>query len=1093
MSKKLLEFLTGVGLPHRYQDFMDNGIDQDVVADLSDADLREVGLNLGERKRFLKASLELTPEETSKDASGGPERRQLTVMFIDLVGSTALSAATDVEDFRAVVTAYQETCTSVIQAHGGTVAKYMGDGILAYFGYPETTEHSAEQAARAGLEIIGKVSRLNPIPNVTLSTRVGAATGQVIVGDLIGSGPSQERQVVGDTPNLAARLQAIASPDEFIIGDLTCQLVKALFKCEPKGAQDIKGFDQPVECFTVEFERQVGSRFRAARVDGGLAPLRGRKAELDGLLEQWTNSLGGQLNMALIGADPGFGKSRLLAALEEDLSSQQHVLVAFYCHPQFNNSTLRPFVDYLGPVFDWQREDGFEDRFNKMSAVLTDAGLADDVAIFATILGIPPDGLYSPRSESAQLQRAAFATAVAKLLVFKAGSAPLLILFEDLHWADATTLEILGGFLDGLTDQPVFFVATSRNADALQLSENPKVNLVRLGVVSANASHEIAQQVAGSRELPKEVMNQILSQAEGNPLFLEELTKGLLESDSLVEKDGELVMDGPIAGSLIPTTLQDSLMARLDRVTTAKEVAQISSVFGREFSLDLLLEVCPHSPRTIEANLAILEDAEIVFPIEGSAEKSWIFKHALIQEAAYESLLRSRRRELHNLIAGSYEKLRKSELTTIPEIMAHHLSRAEEFDRAIEFGLSASMGALVRSANTEALAHAKSCQNWTGKLADKDQRGPTELKVQAIMTPALMQTQGYSSPDVQESARRGLELLEIHGDSPEAFPNLLGLTMFHHVRSERQLARNFSERFVSLAEKIDAGNQLVAGLPLVGQCSWIEGNLKEAEEELQRGMSLYDPEAHRMHGAQYGFDSFSYCQITLSQVLMMKGRITEAMEAAEASLAHARNLEHTNTIGISMLYVTMIKQQLGMRDVVAKETAEALEYCAQMGVTTPTSYIAMIANWAQNNVEGSREIYGVHDMLGAWLGMTYYRSLGAENSVDMGDFKTAQEILDPALEQARTTGEEYWLPELLRLQARIDAGTGADTGRKNLEEAVAAARTSGALLLEALAIRDLLKLGGEDSALLSARMDELCGPLGVQMPEAVMESLLEHA
>jgi len=283
MSKALLDFLDGVGLEERYQDFLDNGIDQDVIADLTDADLKEIGLNLGERKRFLKASLVTAIDDPKSDPSGGPERRQLTVMFVDLVGSTALSAATDVEDFRVVMSAYQKACTTVIQAHGGTVAKYMGDGILAYFGYPETTEHSAERAVRAGLELIEKVGALKPIPGVTLSTRVGAATGQVIVGDLIGSGSSQERQVVGDTPNLAARLQALAEPNEFVIGDLTCQLVGALFQCRSKGGQDLKGFDEPIDCFTVEFERQVGSRFRAARMDGGLAPLRGREVELDGL------------------------------------------------------------------------------------------------------------------------------------------------------------------------------------------------------------------------------------------------------------------------------------------------------------------------------------------------------------------------------------------------------------------------------------------------------------------------------------------------------------------------------------------------------------------------------------------------------------------------------------------------------------------------------------------------------------------------------------------------------------------------------------------------------------------------------------------
>ncbi|WP_424985564.1 AAA family ATPase [Microbulbifer sp. S227A] len=1092
MSTELNEFLTGLGLGHRFDDFVANGIDMDVIADLTAEDLGEFQLNLGERKRFLKAAHAVGAAKPDTAPAAGPERRQLTVMFVDLVGSTALSASHDVEDLRTVVGAYQTCCAAIIERHNGTIAKYMGDGILAYFGYPSAAEHSAEHAARCGLELIREVNRLTPLPDVQLSCRVAAATGMVIVGDLIGSGDSQERQVVGETPNLAGRLQSLANPDQMVISNSTYQLLKGLFECSSLGNHDLKGFDDPIECFAVNGEHEVASRFRATREGRSLSPLLGREKELDALVAQWDACCTGHLESGLLVAEAGIGKSRLIAELVERISESPHEVIELACHPQFANSALRPFKSLAERLFGWSRSDDAQTRFATLRNYLERHNMASETEIFASTLGLPAEGLYQPPTESPQIQRAGLARGLARLLAGRATATPLLILFEDLHWADSTTLEVLEPLLAGLRDAPVFHVATTRTVEGLALAQDAGVKLMHLTGISGEAAIQLTQSLTGGKSLSTELAAHILSQAEGNPLFLEELTKSLMESEAISEENGVLQVKRSLTESEIPTTLQDSLMARLDRVATAKELAQIGAVVGREFSLDLLSHVCGQPPNIVVAGISVLEQAELVFPVDGKSDKTWVFKHALIQEAAYDSLLRSRRRELHGLIAQAYEAARPDEIASQPEIMAHHLGQAGEHERAIEFGLAAGMGALVRSANSDAVAHARKCLDWVARLPDNPDRCRLELKVQGILTPALMQSQGYSAPDVEESTSRALALLEQHGDQPEAFPNLWGLNLFHHVRSEREQARDVAERFVTLAEKIGDGSQLVAGLPPLSQCSWIEGNLPAAEADLLRCIELYDAAAHAMHGAMYGMDSLSYSRMTLSQVLWMCGRRAEADAAADHAVSHARELNHTNTLGMSLLYRVMLKQQNGLREEVAKDAAEALEYCTRMGVSTPTSYIAMIANWARGDVAASQEIYEIHNMIGAQLGMTYYRSLGVENAIEAGDMETAQHILDVALDQARNTGEGYWLPQLLRLQARID--TNPETAREHLREASRHARQSGAHTLDALAMIDMLCLAdGDDDAALRARLQELVEGNGIELPAYALAKLETHA
>ncbi|MEO1018886.1 MAG: AAA family ATPase, partial [Pseudomonadota bacterium] len=829
-----------------------------------------------------------------------------------------------------------------------------------------------------------------------------------------------------------------------------------------------------------------------AREGRVLAPLEGRSSELATLQELWRDALDNRGRAALVVAEAGMGKSRLLAALEEQTGSMQREVVHLSCQPHYRNTTLYPLLAFLSRRAGISRDDKPVASLGKISALLDQHKLGDETnrALFAAMLKIPADDLYTPPVESPQRQRQAFYPAAAALLLSLGQGSPLLLFMEDLHWADPTTLEFMGSLLDSFSQQPVLLVETTR--PEIAITEDPRLRVITLEGLSADATGAIVRHVSRGRPLPPSLVDLIRRRSDGNPLFVEELTKTLLESGQLREDDGQMVLTESAPQAAIPTTLHDSLMARLDHLNSVKELAQIGATIGREFSLELLTALSSKPAASILADLAKLEEAEIVFAQPRDGKPAWYFKHALIQEAAYESLLRSRRRELHALIAETLETQYTDETGLQPELMAFHLSRAGKYRRAVHYGQSAGMAALTRSANAEAIEHARACLAWLQHLPEGEDRSRIELGVNTMLTPALMAQKGYASGEVEASANRALELLDTLGDRPEAFPSLWGLKLFHHVRSERKRARELAERFLALAERSGDTDQFVAGLPMTAQCCWIEGDHKQAEELLRRGISLYVEESHRHHAFQYGFDSLSYSRMTLSQVLWITGRSDEAVVEAEESVAHARRINHANTIGIALLYVMLIRQQRGETDLVAELGAETLSFCERMGVTTPSSYAAIIANWVKGDVEGSQGIFAVHDAIGAHLGMTYYRSLAAENAIIAGRLDDARTILEPALKQAATTGERYWEPQLMRLQARIALAEGQPEtiAADLLREAAGKAGEMGGTMLEALALIDLSRLSTvEDTAESRTRLAELVSDLGGQLPAEALSQI----
>jgi class 3 adenylate cyclase len=726
-------WLRGLGLGQYEQVFRDNDIDADLLLRLSAEDLREIGVaSLGHRRRLFEeiaalrgvaepppASDALTPLPTieppsSERSHGGAERRQLTVVFVDLIGSTALAERLDPEDLRTAMRAYQDVCAGVITRFEGFVAKYLGDGVLAYFGWPRTREDETQQAVKAGLAVTEAVAGLTA-PGGPLAARVGIATGLVVVGDLLGEGAAREESVVGETPNLAARLQQLAEPGTVVVADATRRLLGGLFDLEDLGEWPVRGFARPVRGWRVLGERQVEGRFEARRA-AGLTPLVGRGREVGLLLDRWELARSGEGQVVLLGGEPGIGKSRIAEALRERLGDEPHTLLCFQCSPQRTASPLHPIMARLEHAAGFLREDDPGARLAKLEELLR-REVGDTLAVaplFAALLAIPTDGRYPSLSLTPAQQKAKTLEALAGQLETLAAHKPVLLVFEDLHWADPTSLEFLGIVVDRAGCLPVLALVTFRPEFAPSWTGRAHVTLLGLNRLGQHDAAAVAKGVTGGKTLPPEVLDQILARTDGVPLFIEELTKAVLESGLLKEAGDRYVLRGPLPALAIPSTLHDSLMARLDRSGTVKEVAQVAACLGREFSHEMLAAVSPLGADALSTAVDRLAASELIHQIGTPSAVSYAFRHALVQEAAYQSLLRSRRQQLHGRIAQVVEA-RFPEITARqPEWLAHHYTEAGLVERASGCWLEAARRAKAAYALREASAHLEKCLEVLG-------------------------------------------------------------------------------------------------------------------------------------------------------------------------------------------------------------------------------------------------------------------------------------------------------------------------------------------------------------------------------------------
>src|SRR6266852_4957757 len=657
--QQAVHWLEKLGMSEYAQRFAENGIDFAALRHLTDQDLREIGVLLGHRRTMLAAIGELarTAEPVAQPVAGSEaprdaaERRQVTVMFSDLVGSTALSARMDPEDLREVISAYQNCVAETVRRFGGFVAKYMGDGVLVYFGYPEAHEDDAERAVRAGLDLVAAIGDLK---THALKTRVGIATGLVVVGDLIGSGASQEQAIVGDTPNLAARLQGVAEPNSVVVAESTRKLVGSLFELEDLGPKELKGISGPVRAWVALRPASVEGRFEAMHASG-LTYLVGREEELDLLLRRWSKAKSGEGQVVLLSGEAGIGKSRLTAALLERLASNPHTRLRYFCSPQHTDSALYPVIGQMERAAGFTWDDKPQAKLDKLDAVLAQTSTStEDAALFAEMLSLPNDGRYPALDSAPEQRRQRTLEALTSQLAELARQQPVLMIFEDAHWVDPTSLEVLGRIVDRIRILPALLIVTFRpefNAPWAGQSHVTSLTLNRLGEREAAA---IIARLVGNKELRADPMAEIVERTDGIPLFVEEMTKAVLEGES----EGvarRTIAAVPSSALAVPASLHASLMARLDRLGPAKEVAQIGSAIGREFSHALLASVVGKPEAELGSALDRLVQTGLLFRQGVLPQASYLFKHALVQDAAYGTLLREPRRALHARIANALE------------------------------------------------------------------------------------------------------------------------------------------------------------------------------------------------------------------------------------------------------------------------------------------------------------------------------------------------------------------------------------------------------------------------------------------------------
>src|SRR5262245_5059626 len=686
------------------------------------------------------------------------ERRQLTVLFCDLVGSTMLSTQLDPEELREVVQAYQETCTTVIQRYEGHIAQHLGDGLLVYFGYPAAHEDEPQRAVRTGLEIIEALHHLNPRLPRPLQVRIGIHTGLVVVGE-IGSSAKREVLALGETPNLAARLQGLAEPDTVVISEATYHLVHGLFACQALAPQEVKGFPTPLTVYRVLGASGAQSRFEVA-MQAGLTPLVGRDEELALLRRRWQQTQEGSGQVVLLSGEPGIGKSRLVQELKDHVAQDGAVRIEYRCSPYHQNSAFYPLIEHLQRVLQFTTGDTPQDRLHKLAQTLSRYRFpqTDTVPLLASLLSLPPPEGSPPLSLTPQQQKQKTLATLVRWLFEETERAPVYAIWEDLHWADPSTLEFLTVCLDQTPTARMLLVLTGRPEFTPPWASRSHVSQLVLSRLGQQQSSAIVAGVTGGKPLPPEVMQQIANKTDGVPLFVEELTKMVMESGLVREVAGRYELTGPLPPLAIPSTLQDSLMARLDRLASVRDIAQMGATIGREFTYELLQAVSPLTEDSLQWGLKQLVEAELVYQSGLPPQARYLFKHALVQETAYQSLLKSRRQQLHQQVARVLEEQFRQTVATQPELVAHHYTEAGLIAQAIPYWQQAGERAAQRSAYVEAISHLTQGLELLQPLPDSPERTQQELTLQIALGGALMAIKGYAAPEVGHAYARAREL-----------------------------------------------------------------------------------------------------------------------------------------------------------------------------------------------------------------------------------------------------------------------------------------------------------------------------------------------
>ena len=1070
------EWLASIGLSEYAQRFTENGIDLSTVRDLTEQDLKDLGVLLGHRRKLLRAIAGFdegapAPAETviEPEPLDEAERRHLTVMFCDLVGSTALSARLDPEDMRTLIGEYHSRITEVISRYQGIIARYMGDGVLVYFGYPQAHEDDAEQAVRAGLALVDAVAKLPTDTDAALSARIGIATGVTVVRGLIHEGAAQEREAIGETPNLAARLQTLAEPGTVLICPNTHRLTGGYFDYRDLGPLTLKGWPAPVPVWQVVGTSGVESRF-AAMHNTKLSPLFGRGEEIELLLRRWRHATQEEGRVVVLTGEPGIGKSHIALALDEQLQSESHITLRYFCSAHHTNSALFPFISQLERAAGFKHSDSPTEKLSKLDALVAQSTAdPEHVAVLASLFALPASDRCRLQELAPQKRKEKTLATLLAQLDGLAAQQPVLIIIEDVQWIDPTSLELLAATVEHVPQLRALLLVTARPQFMPPWPSYPHLTTISLRRLGRRDGAALVQQVTGGKTLPKEVMDQILAHTDGVPLFIEELTKTVLESKLLQEREGQYVLERPLPPLAIPTTLQASLMARLDRLSPVREVAQIGAVAGRDFHYELLNAVAGLPRERLNEALDQLVRSELIFRRGEIPHAVYTFKHALVRDAAYAGLLKSRRVHLHAAIANALEQQFPEIVQTQPETLARHLTEAGLIEKAIGYWLQAGKDAALRSANLEAIAHLQRGIEMTGQLPAGEAKDKSELDLQLALGPCLVATHGPAAGNALATFVRARELCERLGQPPEYLQVIFWLATASVVRGELPQALEAIAGLPSAAEA--RGNQpaLLNGIRGQGMILMFMGQIVQAREALERAIQVFSAsrESDKIAARTAGQDAGVSMLVLVSWVLWILGEVDEAVSRMAAALERADAVHHAHTHAYAWYYASVLHALRGEPAIAQGYAERCLAISEQHGFShwlglsrAIRGICAALLDASAGRLDEVKTSLEEYQRAGYRLGLTAQFVLLCPILLLRNEPEAALELIDHGLSIVSHNSERFFEAELYRLKARalLMRGAAEIEAESLLDQALRTARSQQARSLELRAATDLARL-----------------------------------
>ena len=1037
-------WLRSLGLEQYEAAFRANAIDDTVLLNLTAEDLKDLGVTLvGHRRKLLDAIAALrtdasdnrpspaarptNDEPSPKDAA---ERRQVTVMFCDLVGSTALAASMDPEDLREVISSYQKCVAETVRRFDGFVAKYMGDGVLVYFGYPQAHEDDAERAVRAGLELIAALARLNS--RTSLQTRVGIATGVVVIGDLVGSGEAQERGIVGETPNLAARLQGLARPNTVVIAEDTRRLLGNLFELEDVGPRDLKGIAGPTRAWTVLRPSSAESRFEALHA-AGLTALVGREEEMELLLRRWSRAKAGEGQVVLISGEAGIGKSRLTAALLERLSNELHTRLRYFCSPQHTDSAFYPIIGQMERAAGLAHDDTPKAKLDKLDGLLAQTSTSvRDAALIAEMLSLSNDGRYPALDLAPQPRRQKTLDALSLQLEVLTRSSPVLMIFEDAHWADPTSLEVFSRAVNRIATLRVLMIITFRPEFEPPWVGGPNVTALTLNRLPQREVGVMIDTVIGNKSLPASVRQDIIERTDGIPLFVEEMTKAVLETENDVQAR-QTAAAVPSPALAVPATLHASLMARLDRLGAAKEVAQVGAAIGREFSHPLLASVIGQPEPELRSAIARLIAAGLLFRQGEPPHASYLFKHALVQDAAYGTLLREPRRALHAGIADALESQFPEITETQPELLARHCSEAGMSEKAGGLWGKAGQLSLERSALVEAAQQFTRALDLIAALPATPALRREQIRLQVALITPLIHVKGYAASETKAAAERARLLIEqaqALGERPEDpllwFSVLFAFFTAHLVTFNGNAMRELAAQFLALAERESADVPLMIGHRIMGTCLAGTGAFAESRMHFNQALALYIPREHRSLATRFGHDAGVAIISWRSMSLWFLGYPEAALADASQAVNDAREISQAGALMSALAIVTGTHIFCGNYGIATTYSKELVALAEEKGSSFWKPYgvvyqglLSALSGDARDAVQMITAGIAALQPTAATLIVPWFLATLARAYSDLGQFNDAWCSFDKAIETIEIGKEKRWEAEVNRIGGEI--------------------------------------------------------------------------